>query len=993
MNRHNSLKKTTGPLQQYNDPMTRVDPFQKYPDVFKQIIDWSKDPMVRPENQNKYFFSDGKTYYEQICKMLKLMSVFKDAFQQIYDNEDEIHEAWNNFVDNLTATAEYGEEVGVTLTWTEESVNFDFTIPGGADGTGIQSIVFNADYTMTITLTDGTTYTSPSLRGETGATGATGPQGPAGPQGPQGDGLHILDVYPTLADLQQAHPTGQPGDAYEVGTAPTFTLYIWSTSQNAWVPAGSLGSVSPSNTNPLMDGTASPGVSAYYSRGDHVHPTDTSRASQSDLNTVSGNLSTLSGQVSDIATAVDIVEDMVDDLSDIVQVSQSLIDQQFLYRESLADHDTIGKLDNIKGNSIVFNQLVQNGNFADTSSWSADNMTFSVSENIATLLASARYGNIRQQTLFINGHKYFYKAELKISNYNANNTQGIDLRWNSVSHVVSASNTNEWQKLSSIVESNYTGQGQARVVDNRVSEWTNILVKNYIVMDLTLMGIDNLTTTAEVEAWLSSHIGNLPYYDYTQGKLLPFKGESLKTTGKNLLPIDLAYMKSRNTSGTWNENVYTYRGITFTINGDGTITANGTCNGGASTLSIINYNDFTTDFAKSVLGKTIILNGCPQRTGNPYTIMFNTWGTTNSIYDNGRDVAQLSVPSTVSGLRCDIEVYNGSTLNNIVFKPMIRYADVQDATFEPYTSSTINLPTLTYFSSGMKSAGSVYDELTESKAITRVGSVDLGTLTWNYASNLHLFYASVEGARYAGGSSTIGYDCKCALYKSVGGKAWTNFDNLDITVGTNTIGNGKPCVNIRDDDFSDTTSFKNHVTGQDLYFELATSTEQSILPALDMTFKAWKGGTEQILPENTSDPYTAPIRTDMTYMSTDEAVLYLKDHAVTDPTVIDSYYSIQTYTFAPQIIPYPADSNTVTNVNAVTIPGYRPIGVIGWDFYNLSSDTPPQRTNASSMVLERAYYLHSTGRIYVTFANKANYAQTNPRLDLYVLYMKVNGGN
>lgn len=47
----------------------------------------------------------------------------------------------------------------------------------GADGVGVADIKFNADYTMTITLTDGTIYTSPSLRGETGATGATGPAG------------------------------------------------------------------------------------------------------------------------------------------------------------------------------------------------------------------------------------------------------------------------------------------------------------------------------------------------------------------------------------------------------------------------------------------------------------------------------------------------------------------------------------------------------------------------------------------------------------------------------------------------------------------------------------------------------------------------------------------------------------------------------------------------------------------------------------------------
>jgi len=63
----------------------------------------------------------------------------------------------------------------------------------GEDGVGIENIVYNPDYTMTITLTDGTTYTSPVLRGEKGETGEkgdkgdTGPQGEQGPVGPQGE--------------------------------------------------------------------------------------------------------------------------------------------------------------------------------------------------------------------------------------------------------------------------------------------------------------------------------------------------------------------------------------------------------------------------------------------------------------------------------------------------------------------------------------------------------------------------------------------------------------------------------------------------------------------------------------------------------------------------------------------------------------------------------------------------------------------------------------
>ena len=217
--------------------MDRFDPFVKYADVYGDIINWEKDPMNKPQNQNKYFFSDGKTYYEQICKMLRLMSVFKEAFNQIYSNEDEISEAWENFVNNLSASVVEGSEPDVTLTWTDDSVNFEFTmVPGvpGEQGVGITSISFNSDYTMTITLSDGNTYTSMSLKGE------TGPQGPQGEAGQDGESFRILGIYPTLADLQTAHPTGNTGDAYAVGTATSNVVYNWDVDHLEWKNIGSI---------------------------------------------------------------------------------------------------------------------------------------------------------------------------------------------------------------------------------------------------------------------------------------------------------------------------------------------------------------------------------------------------------------------------------------------------------------------------------------------------------------------------------------------------------------------------------------------------------------------------------------------------------------------------------------------------------------------------------------------------------------------------------
>ena len=188
---------------------------------------------------------------------------------------ERLQSEWDSFGYTVTASAHPGLVPNVTVTGDlTNGLNFDFTLvrgdqgdegPEGPAGNGIASVSINGSYQITFTFTDGTVFTTPSLKGDTGS------------------GLEILDTYATLADLQTAHPSGNAGDMYLVGVSPSFVLYLWSTSQNAWVEGGALSSPSPSITTPLMDGEASTGIEFAYSRGDHVHPTDTSRASASDL--------------------------------------------------------------------------------------------------------------------------------------------------------------------------------------------------------------------------------------------------------------------------------------------------------------------------------------------------------------------------------------------------------------------------------------------------------------------------------------------------------------------------------------------------------------------------------------------------------------------------------------------------------------------------------------------------------------------------------------
>lgn len=74
-------------------------------------------------------------------------------------------------------------------------------------------------------------------RGATGAQGPMGPQGPAGPAGKDGTSLYIEDIYPTLAALKNAIPSGNDKMYY---VQENGECYIYSETSNDWVSVGSL---------------------------------------------------------------------------------------------------------------------------------------------------------------------------------------------------------------------------------------------------------------------------------------------------------------------------------------------------------------------------------------------------------------------------------------------------------------------------------------------------------------------------------------------------------------------------------------------------------------------------------------------------------------------------------------------------------------------------------------------------------------------------------
>lgn len=127
--------------------------------------------------------------------------------------------------------------------------------PQGPAGNGISSAVLNPDYTLTLNFTNGSSYTTPSIRGEQGE---QGPQGEDGADGADGVGIASITL------VSGTHAAGTL-DTYRI-TLTDGSYYDFS------VYNGADGQGSPSSQMPKHLGTGAVGTANAYAREDHVHP-------------------------------------------------------------------------------------------------------------------------------------------------------------------------------------------------------------------------------------------------------------------------------------------------------------------------------------------------------------------------------------------------------------------------------------------------------------------------------------------------------------------------------------------------------------------------------------------------------------------------------------------------------------------------------------------------------------------------------------------------
>lgn len=371
---------------------------------------------------------------------------------------------------------------------------------------------------------------------------------------------------------------------------------------------------------------------------------------------------------------------------------------------------------------------------------------------------------------------------------------------------------------------------------------------NAMAIDLTLMfGAGNEPSTVEEFESLFP----LPYYDYNPGELISFNATGIETTGFNQWDEEWE-------NGTFN----TTTGIDITLTTQ--IRAKNKIRVSPDTLYYIKTLARTSTASSNSLW-------CIFYDDNNNVIQSpNISGALGSSGNSRNLSGGFRTPTDAAYMRFYAQIFYGDTYENDicinVFDPS------KNGTYEPYKKSTLTLdvPSMTsnnvqIFPDGMRSAGSVCDSAVVDsdgyirKVTKRIGSVLLnGGNDQSYriqSINEHgiaNFTYYVEG-RATGAITTIICD---KLERQTAVIANATEEGFLTSNGTLIY------LRIKETSASTTTELKTYLASNPVYFayELATPVEYTLDEPIFVGAEYYTGGVQRVIPENTSEPTTAPFR-------------------------------------------------------------------------------------------------------------------------------------
>lgn len=525
------------------------------------------------------------------------------------------------------------------------------------------------------------------------------------------------------------------------------------------------------------------------------------------------------------------------------------------YRPTGGDNDVnsgyaAASIESIKGNARAWNQLapmITDENYSNYSQFGEQYSTVNVIDGVAKVTINNFEHNYYPCTKYKNnipitiGHKYIAYADIYSSKAVPEKNFGIEIN-SGVSFWNKEVPANVWTRVGVIgtAARNYTvmllrflvGTDNVGFFD---AEHNTYQTKNLMLFDLTLIyGAGNEPTTPEqfeedYQRWFGR---TLDYEEYDEGSIRPVLCSGIKTVGFNLSSIT----EFEGTIREWGtdrilwKNDCGYKG-SLHLQADLISGSNIIHNERSTPLNRI------VDRIQSWVGS-----------GNVYLRIFFTNGEWENLV--------IRIGENADGLT---EVKLSNICINFV------WSGKRDGEYEPHWEETAPIPITTLasggkviFPDGLKRAGNVYDEIKVengvTKAIKRVGSIDLGTLNFYYQSDQKRFRTNpntIKDLKYTADVTDINSHAQTLICKYVRNYPYSGND-ID-KVACESIG----CIFIRDTSFgSDAASFKSAMVGVILYYELATPEEYIIDNfSLPVVYRIDDFGTEQFIsPKNGITP-------------------------------------------------------------------------------------------------------------------------------------------
>lgn len=479
--------------------------------------------------------------------------------------------------------------------------------------------------------------------------------------------------------------------------------------------------------------------------------------------------------------------------------------------------DGTARINTIKGNSVVYNQCAKDPLFEteNNSNWLYRGYSsYNVSNGTVEIISD---GNnecyIDQFFNFAKGHVYLFICDVK----GGGRQSGIRAYYEGISRAqyANVNELNKWERLHVFVKSSIEESGSSRI---RLYCTDSGNVTSYFrkprLIDLTKMfGAGNEPTTVEE---FEALYGNMPN-EYNEGTIIDNHTTAIKSVGVNA----------------WDEE--------WEVGG----------------LQLDTGKEFVEDRIRSKNYCKCIPNAKYYVT-TPSAILIFVYDIDKQfvkyIYCSSSEV--FDTPTNAHYFRICLYSAYGTTYNHDICIHLVHTGYLNGKYF-PYESQTRQLPTVEV---GLKSAGTAYDEIRYNKSkdkwehVKRIGSVDLGTLSWYKTTNC-FGSSSIMNAVQLPSSNNSTARILCAKYNAFWQSAIFNGEQIGVSIGVDKN------IFIRDTAYTDVASFKQAMQGVILYYELAEPIVTELDVDISPDYKVWDYGTEEAI----SEVLCTPVRINANY--------------------------------------------------------------------------------------------------------------------------------